>query len=501
MQGIFQQLTPYLEKAMALTTALTLIEWDMETTAPEEAADATSSIIGLLSDEYFKTIMNDEVKQLLHKIVETEEYKQLTEVEQAIVTQLQKQYDEFEPVPQSEYKAYSELTAKSSGIWAKAKENNDFNEFAETLKEIIYYRKKFATYRQKKGQPLYEVLLHDFEPSFTMEQIDSFFALIKKELVPLIRQITSKNVVIDRSFNHRSYDIDLQREFCIWLSGYVGFDFERGVISEAEHPFTTNLHNRDVRYTNHYEENNLFNAIFSAIHETGHCIYEMNIDDEITQTIVGSGTSMAMHESQSRFYENMIGKSKEFWEGIYEKLQQQFKPVLNDITLEQFYLAINQSEPSLIRTEADELTYPLHILIRYEIEKKIITEDIDVYELPTIWNDLYEEYLGIRPQTDAEGILQDVHWSMGEFGYFPSYALGSAIASQLYHFMKQTIPFEQCLKTGEFEEMEQMLKEHIHKYGMVRNTNRMLKDMTGETFNASYYIEYLKEKYRKIYDL
>ena len=227
----------------------------------------------------------------------------------------------------------------------------------------------------------------------------------------------------------------------------------------------------------------------------------MNIPDELTQTIVGEGSSMGLHESQSRFCENIIGRSKAFWEPIYGKLVSTFPEQLKDVDLDKFITAINRTEPGLIRTEADELTYSLHVLVRYQVEKKIFNEDYPVEKLPELWNDLYEEYLGIRPDTYKDGILQDVHWSGGSFGYFSSYALGNAIGAELYHQMKKELDFEGLLRKGEISKIMDWLKEKVHKYGKLKNTNEILLLATGEEFNADYYIDYLTEKFTKEYGL
>lgn len=277
--------------------------------------------------------------------------------------------------------------------------------------------------------------------------------------------------------------------------------FIKVIIKESEHPFTTNFHNKDVRITTHYYENNLESAIFSTIHESGHAIYEMNIADEITMTPIGTGASMGMHESQSRFYENVIGRSPQFWKSIYPKLQETFPQQLNEISFEKFIEGINRVETSLIRTEADELTYALHIMVRYELEKKMFEEDIDFQKLPELWNQLYQEYLGVTPPNDSEGILQDIHWAGGDFGYFPSYAIGSAVAAQIYAYMQKHTAIDEWIETGNFEALKNYLRDHLHQYGAIYNTNELLLQLTQETFNPQYYIDYLKNKYTQLYHL
>lgn len=501
MSKTFDELWPYLDKSMAFQTSKSLFEWDDQTLAPFESAEYTSKVIGILSDEYMKCLINDDVRKLIKKLKEDKEQKELTSNEKAIIKELERTYAQLESIPPEEYREFNELTLIANRAWTKAKKDNNYGHFAPYLKKLIEYKKKFAGYRAKKNQEPYEVLLGDFEECFGIENLDKFFDKIKKEIVPLIKQIASKTDTIDKSYNYLHYDIDKQKDFCKYLSGYLGFNFNRGVIAESAHPFTLNLHNHDVRITNNYNENNLESALFSVIHETGHALYEMNIDDSLTQTPVGSGTSMGMHESQSRLFENVIGRSEAFWTPIYSKLVETYPENLRDISLEHFIKGINKSEQSLIRTEADELSYSLHIIIRYEIEKAIFSGEADVDKLPELWNEKYQEYLGLTPSNDAEGILQDIHWSYGEFGYFPSYAIGSAISSQIYAKIRELMPVDDYLKEGNITPIRDFLRDSIHKYGATKNTNQILMDVTGEELNVDFYVDYLKNKYKELYSL
>lgn len=486
---------------MALLTARALLEWDDQTLAPFEASEHTSKVEGILADEYMKSLINDEVRKLLKKLSQENELETLDETKQAIIKELGKTYEQLESIPPEEYRAFNELTSISSRKWAKAKKDNKYEDFAPYLEKVIDYKKRFAAYRVKGDKKPYEVLLGDFEECFMIKDLDEFFDKVKKEIIPLLKEVSKKADTIDKSYNYKKYDIAKQKEFCRFLSGYVGFDFNRGVIAESAHPFTMQLHNHDVRITNHFIEDNLESAMFSIIHESGHALYEMNIDDAITQTLVGGGASMGMHESQSRFYENIIGRSRAFWEPIYDKLVDTYPDNLNNVSLEHFIRGINKAAPNLIRTEADELSYPLHIIIRYEIEKMIFADEVSVKELPKIWKEKYQEYMGISPSDDTTGILQDTHWSWGEFGYFPSYAIGTAVASQIYARLTELMPVEQYLKEGNLVPIREYLRDSIHKYGATKNTQQILKAVTGEEFNADYYIKYLKEKYERLYDL
>ncbi len=493
----YQDLETFILKRQALSQALTLFSWDQETEAPEDSMEQTTTYVGILSNELFQLITNPQVRTLLTDLSQQE----LPVHQKAVVREWLKDIQRLEKIPAEKYQAHQELLMRAQNIWQKAKKENNYELFMPYLQQIVENEKEFATYRQKDNEKLYDILLNDFEPGFLSSHLDEFFHQLKQEIVPLLQRIQNAKYTVDNSFNTQSFDIAKQKQFNRWLAQYVGFDFHKGVIKESEHPFTTNFHNKDVRITTHYYENNLESAIFSTIHESGHAIYEMNIADEITMTPIGTGASMGMHESQSRFYENVIGRSPQFWKPIYPKSQETFPQQLNDISFEKFIEGINRVETSLIRTEADELTYALHIMIRYELEKKMFEEDIDFQKLPELWNQLYQEYLGVTPQNDSEGILQDIHWAGGDFGYFPSYAIGSAVAAQIYAYMQKHTAIDEWIETGNFKALKNYLRDHLHQYGAIYNTNELLLQLTQETFNPQYYIDYLKNKYTQLYHL
>lgn len=498
MSDLFDQLTPHLERIEALNAALGLFSWDNETLAPPAAIDNTARFIGTLSIESYHALINDEVKALLTALATEEEQAKLSLKEKTIFKKLNKTYAELEKIPPAEYQAYNELMAKSGAVWAAARENNDFASFAPVLTQIVEYQKKFANYTKKPEMGLYDSMLDGYEEGLLSADLDIFFEKIRTAIVPLLKKVVEQNDRVDKGYNTATYPADKQRAFCHELAEYIGFDFNRGVIAESAHPFTTNLHNHDVRITNHIYENNLESAIFSVIHEGGHALYEMGVADELTMTPAAS-ISMGMHESQSRFYENILGRSEAFWKPLYGKLKALFPEQLADVSPEQFILGINKADPGLIRTEADELTYPLHIMIRYEIEKLLMEDKVTVDELPALWNAKYQEYLGVTPKTDSEGVLQDVHWSGGMFGYFPSYAIGNAVAAQIYAFMHNEVAVKECLESGNLTPIREYLKAHIHQYAATKTMNEILVEITGEPLNVDYYIEYLTEKYTKLY--
>lgn len=491
MSKHYEELEQRLEKAMALQTAMVLFEWDNETLAPKMAAEATARVIGSLSGEY-QRIMTDEETISLAKLC-CEETDCLTPAQQAVLREYEKEYEQLEVIPPDEYRAYRQLISRATMLWADARAEKNFELFAPVLEQIVDYQKRFASYRAKEGQSVYDVMLDTYEPGFDMETLDRFFGALKEELTPMVKEAAAKSETIEDGFLTGDYPEEKQEQLARFLAEYVGFDFSRGVLAVSAHPFTTNLHNKDVRITTHYSDR-VDSSIFSVIHETGHALYEMGIGDELTQTLAGQGTSMGMHESQSRFFENIIGRSRAFWEPVYGKVQELFPEQLGEVSLDAFLRAVNRVQPGLIRIDADEVTYSLHIMIRYELEKRLIGGEIQVRELPELWDSLYEEYLGVRPENASEGVLQDIHWSQGSFGYFPSYALGSAFGAQMMAHMRQVMDVDGLLRAGRIDEIREYLRLHVHRYGKLKSSRQILKDMTGEDFNPAYYLEYLRRK-------
>ena len=494
-----------LEKSKALNDAITLFNWDLETEAPVKAVERISKSMGYLIGESYSVLVNDEFKRLIYSIDE----ENLERLERKIIREIKKEtFEKLEKIPKEEYRKYSELKVIATKKWEEAKRRNDFEVFKDSLSEIIEMNKKFIKYRGYDGHP-YNTLLEDYEPEMTVSRLDEFFQDIAEKLSPFIKRIIEKGrdgrfVEVKRIFNEIKYDIDKQKKLSEYILNTMGFDFEKGLLKESEHPFTTDMGNKNVRITTHYYENRVLSAIYSTIHEGGHALYEQNIDDEVSETVLGTGTSMGIHESQSRIYENMFGRSREFLGFLYPKLDEMFSLEEKGIGSEDLYRLSNEVEQSLIRIEADELTYPIHILIRYELEKEIF-EDLDrhenVDELAKRWAEKYEKYLGVRPVLYSDGILQDVHWSSGLFGYFPSYALGSAYAAQIYNAVDRKMNITEKMKKGDFHDINEILREGIHKFGKTKTPSEIIADFTGEEFRSHYYIDYLIEKFSKIYGI
>ena len=498
LKQVIKTYIDYRTKMQALGYASYIISWDSETEAPVGCLEERSKQVGVLSEMSYSLERSNEYIETVKKL-----YENLDSLEDVLKVEIKKVYKDLMnslKVPMEELVEYSILISKAQSIWADAKVNNDYKKFEPILDEIIKFNKRYVKYLETDELKGYDVLLDMYEEGMTKEKYDKFFSLLKSEIVPLVHKI-NKLEQSNNLFKNKLFDINKQKEFAEYIMDVMCFDKSRGLIKESEHPFTSGYGTSDVRITTHYYEDLLISSIFSCIHELGHATYEQQCNPILDETLVGGGASMAMHESQSRFYENIVGRSYEFWERHYPKLQSIFKEELKDVSLEDFYKHVNNVECSLIRTEADELTYPLHIMVRYEIEKLIIESDVNVCELPTIWNNLYKEYLGIDVPSDKEGILQDVHWAGGSFGYFPTYALGSAYGAQMLDAMKKDLDFEKEINKPNLKAINEWLKEHIHIYGATKNPDELINIATGMSFDATYYVEYLKNKFSKLYNL
>ena len=478
---------------------LELIQWDLETKTPIKSKPYLAELVGELSMQEYDLFTSDEFVNLVETL--NKEKNNLSEIEKKEIELSMEEIEKKKKIPADEYEAYAKLTSINQGIWEEAKAKNDFSIVKDNLEKIFNYNKKFAEYRRKDEKNLYDVLLNDYEKGMDIEKLDIFFNELKKEIVPFLKKIQEKKKSLkEENKLNVPVDEDIQMKFAKYLVAYVGFDFEKGLVETSEHPFTLNLNKNDVRLTTNNKRNIPFSTVFSIIDEAGHGIYEQQTADNLIDTLLGAGGSMGLHESQSRFMENIVGRNRAFWKPLYKKAMG-FYPFLKDIDFEEFIKQINKIEPELIRTEADELTYSLHIMIRYEIEKMIFAGEVSIDDLPKIWNQKMIEYLGIEPKNNSEGLMQDVHWYCGLIGYFPSYAIGNAYASQIYNTMKKDFDIEKALENQELNKITDWLGEKIHKYGKLKDTPEIIKEVTGEELNPKYYIDYLKEKYSKIYKI
>lgn len=483
--------------AAAYSHAMGVLSLDAATAAPLGSAEGRGRTMAVLSNVIYELAASNHTRELLAYL--TDHAQELDARHRRQVELRKKGCEQLNRIPQEEYVAYNVLLNKAEGIWRVAKQNNDFASFAPTLEEIVAFNRKFAGYYAPEKLP-YDALLNEYEEGLTMDTLDGFFSRLREVIVPLVRAIGEKEQP-DTSFLEQSYPIEGQKKLAVFLMETMGLDSSRCAIAESEHPFTCGFNNHDVRITTHYHENNPTFAMYSTIHEGGHALYELGVEDAYNHTCLSGGASMGIHESQSRFYENIVGRSLAFIELIFPKMQELFPEQLKGVTAYDFYRAVNKAEPSLIRTESDELTYALHIMIRYEIEKKLIAGELEVRDVPAAWNALYKEYLGIEVPSDTLGCLQDSHWSGGMIGYFPSYALGSAYGAQMKSVMESDLgPMAPYIAKGDMAAITAWLREHIHRFGSFKKPNSIFEDACGK-FDPRFFADYLTEKYSKIYGL
>jgi carboxypeptidase Taq len=487
----------YVKKMTAYQEALGLIYWDLRTGAPKQGIDRRSEVIGMLSSEVFKMSTSEEMAAYIAHLSS----KGLPDVSRRILDECRKEYDRNKKIPAEEYKAYVILQSKAESVWEEARAKSDFELFSPYLEKLVETTKRFVTYWGFTGHK-YNTLLDMYEPGLTVEILDQVFGELREKIVPLVHKIAVSPNKPHTEYLFQHFSKANQRKFSLEILAQMGFNFDAGRLDETVHPFATGLNPGDVRVTTRYDENDFRTAIFGTIHEGGHALYEQNLAKELIGTPLCTGTSMGIHESQSLFFENLIGRSFSFWKHNYDRLKEYAGNQFDSVSLEEYYRGINESKPSYIRIEADELTYPLHIIIRYEIEKGLFNDEIEVKDLPKVWNKMYKKYLGICPENDAKGVLQDVHWSGGSFGYFPSYALGYMYAAQFKNKMIQEIPhLDQLLEQGNFEPIINWLKVNIHQYGKLKKPLEILHDVTGEGLNPQYLIDYLYDKFGKVYQL
>ncbi|MCY9657326.1 carboxypeptidase M32 [Paenibacillus anseongense] len=491
----------YVRKMKQYEEAIALIYWDMRTGAPKKGIGTRSEVVGELSTEVFRMSTSDEMGEYVAFFTQPAELEQLDAISRKMVEECKKEYDRSKKIPAEKYQAYVVLTSQAESAWEDAKHNSDWDSFQPYLEKIVATTQEFIELWGYEGHK-YNTLLDMYEPGMTVEKLDEVFGALREKAVPLLQRIQASPNQPDRSFLDQQFEISKQKQFSLSILKQMQYDFEAGRLDETVHPFATALNPGDVRITTRYLPNDITSALFGTIHEGGHALYEQNISDDLVGTNLCTGTSMGIHESQSRFWENVIGRSKAFWNRYYGELQTTFSPQIDQVDVDTFYKAINHIEPSLIRIEADELTYNLHIMIRYELEKGLFNGTIAVADLPAAWNAKYEEYLGVTPANDGEGVLQDVHWSGGAFGYFPSYALGNMYAAQFTQTLRKELPaFESLIAEGNLAPIKEWLTEKVYKHGKLLTPNEIIRQVTGEELNPEYLVQYLEEKYKSVYGI
>lgn len=479
--------------------AMGLLYYDGKTTAPEGTAENRARTLSVFTEEFYKLQTGEETVALLEFLDANRDG--LTAEEARMTDVLLKDIREMQKIPMEEFVEFQEMIVLAEDAWFRAKEASDFEIFRPYLEKIFETTKKFALYCRPDMDP-YDYCLNKFEEGLDRKTCDEFFDRIREGIVPLLRKI-GEVPQVDDSARHGFFPVDKQDELSRYLMKLIGLDMRHVGLSTTEHPFTTSLGSHlDERITTHYFEDDFACSMYSVIHEGGHALYDTGSDDSLAFTVLDGGMYMSVHESQSRFYENIIGRSRGFCGFIFPKLAELFPEHMAGRDAEEFYRAVNKVQPSLIRTEADEVTYCLHVMVRYELEKKVMAGEIEVKDLPAEWNRLYREYLGIDVPDDRRGVLQDSHWSGGAIGYFPSYALGNAYGAQFLARMKESVDVEDCISRGDFGPVNDWNRENIWKFGGMYKPGEILdRVLGGEKFDPGYYIEYLEAKCKDVYGL
>ena len=470
--SILDEFKDYYRELKNYEEAAELISWELHTEASERAVEHLVDLQSFYRGKAFEMSTSDKMGEYLDKLSAREEYDSLPKEWQLSVDRLKEEYDENKNIPVDFYTEYMKTVAKAEDVWQNAKRDNDYESFKPYLEKIVDSIKKMCNYRKPDKNP-YDLLLNDFEKGMEREQIDKVFNELKEEFIPLVKKITEKKQP-DKSRFMGDFDINKQKELSEFLLNYIGFDMKAGIMAESEHPFTTGLNSNDVRLTNHYYRENIINPVFSIIHEGGHGIFMQNVDGKYMDTPLSD---------------------------CYYKLKELF-PQYENIPIEDFYREINHVENSLIRIDADEVTYCFHIIVRYEIERDLFDGKIDISDIPEAWNNKMKEYLGVEPPDMSSGLLQDSHWSGGAFGYFPSYLLGSIYDGMLLERIEEELgDIDRILSEGRVKEITKWLNTHIHKNGTAVVPKELIEELCGKEITAKPLINYFKKKYSSLYEL
>lgn len=490
-----------LQEASHLSAAAALLHWDELVSMPPQAAEARSKVIGHISGLVHQAALGLDSDGLLTELHEALDEGKIKGKNAVIVKDTWKSISRQKKLPESLIKEISEVTSKAQHVWTVARKNNEFKLFQPYLEKLVVLRRREAELVGCEGS-LYNALLDHYEPEMTAEVLAEVFGDLKDFLVPFIKKIKKAKPLISPAKTTGHFPIEKQKEFNRMIAAEMGYDFGSGLLAESAHPMSSKIHAHDVRITTRYREEDLFYSIFSTIHEVGHALYEQGQPQEYSGTPLGEAVSLGIHESQSRLWEINLGLSRPFWTYFYPKLQKTFPAPFSKISLDQFYATINQVQPSLIRTEADEVTYHLHIILRFEIEKGLIEGTVEVKDLPKIWRKKVKDYLGIEVPSDREGVLQDVHWAGGLMGYFPTYTLGTLYAAQFYSSMaKQIVDLPKKVAQGNLSVVREWLKAHIHTYGRQYSAEQLAKRISKEKLNSRYLKDHLQTKFSEIYCL
>ena len=491
------ELKKEIEHIRKYSHAIAILSYDFETACPKEGYEDQSQIMDFFSNESFKLLNSDKMKKLIVDLYEKKQQIE-NELDKKLVEKLYKNYLKKKNMTSEFNLEMNQCLSKAGISWLKAKKANDFSLFKSNLKKVVEVTKKEVSLREKKFDNIYDNMLDDCEEGILTSDLDPFFETLKVGVIDLLSKIKSSTHKIRDDFLRRKIPLYKQQEFSNYLLKLNGFDLNRGYIGQSEHPFTSPISKDDTRLTTHYYEDMVISSMYSVIHEGGHGLLMQNERAVDFKHFINNSVTNGMHESVSRFYENIIGRSREYIELIYPKFIQIFKDEFSDVTSNELYEAVNIVKPSLIRTEADEVTYSLHIIIRYEIEKKLVNGNLSIEAVKDEWNRLYKEYLGVKVPSDSLGILQDIHWTSG-FGYFPSYSLGNAYNAMYTKKINEAMNLKEEIKKGNLKKINKWMSDNVFYYANILPPKEWLFKITGRELTASDYLEYLNAKYKEIY--
>jgi carboxypeptidase Taq len=474
-----------------------LLDWDQETYMPPKATRSRADQMKLIARVSHEKMLDDGFRQLLEAVEQEEGDDPIVATN---VREVRRVYDRKVKIPTSLVEAVSEAGTLGKEAWAKARAESRFDLFAPHLEKLLDLKRKVAERIGYDTEP-YDALMDEFEPGAKAAEVERVFAELKGQLVPLVEAIQAAPSQPDASILERAFPVAAQADFARRVAELLGFDFRSGRIDTAVHPFCTSCSPLDVRLTTRYGDRYLPMSLFGTMHEVGHALYEQGLDPQHAHTPMGDSISLGIHESQSRLWENMVGRSRAFWTHLYPSLQRDFAS-LADVSLDAWLRAINAVRPSLIRVEADEVTYNLHIMLRFDLERRLLEGEIRVPDVPEAWNEGMRALLSCVPETDAEGCLQDIHWSMGVFGYFPTYALGNLYAAQFFDAAQREMPnLADQIRKGQLQPLRDWLRDRIHRHGKRYRAGELVEVVTGASLSHGPFVEYLNRKYRPLYGL
>ncbi|RMH32303.1 MAG: carboxypeptidase M32 [Nitrospirae bacterium] len=491
-----------------LKDAAAVLSWDQETYMPPGASHARAEHLATLQTVAHRQFVSPEMEELLATWLDPETGQLSREAAhtldapaQALLRETWRDFHRAKKLPSSFVTRLEREVSLAQHVWAEAKRTNDFPLFLPHLRTLIALKLEEAAYLGYRDSP-YDALLDTYEPGMTEAEVSRLFAALRPPLMTLLEQVLASPVRPDPSIIVGPFEASKQLAFGRMVLECMGYDFRCGRLDLSAHPFTTSFHPTDVRVTTRVDEHDLFSCLFGCIHEGGHALYDQGLPVEHYGTPLAEPISLGIHESQSRLWENCVGRSRPFWRHFYPRLQTYFPDQLKAVSLDEFYAVMNRVCPSLIRVEADELTYNLHIMLRFELERDLLKGEIPVEELPAVWNQKMDDYLGIRPQKDSEGVLQDVHWSMGAFGYFPTYTLGNLYAAMLYEQACREIPdWNEHVVHGDLLPLKAWLNRHVHRWGRQYPAHDLIQRITGQSPTPGPFLRYLTKKFGDLYGI